>query len=51
MWVRGRFLKEPAVKYVGFSSFLTEALPSLYIAAYQQRSLGVLVPLGVLEGV
>ena len=45
VWVRGRFLKEPAAERVGFPSFPTEAPPSSGTAVYQQRSLGVLVPL------
>ena len=44
MWVRGRFLKEPAAERVGFPSFPTEAPPSSGTAVYQQRSLSVLVP-------
>ena len=44
VWVRGRFLKEPAAERVGFPSFPTEAPPSSGTAVYQQRSLSVLVP-------
>ena len=43
VWVRGRFLKEPAAERVGFPSFPTEAPPSSGTAVYQQGSLSVLV--------